>query len=134
MSDRQRVLVTGASGEIASQILPELGRGHEVVPVDVRSTDRQGRPVQGVQLADLTDPDRSRYQRHFEGVDVVVHLGYKHPGTADWGADLRPIERFEGELLIFGWPRMCTAAPSTRGCVESSWRAPTMRPTGTRSP
>ena len=99
MSDRQRVLVTGASGEIASQILPELGRGHEVVPVDVRSTDRQGRPVQGVQLADLTDPDRSRYQRHFEGVDVVVHLGYKHPGTADWGADLRPIERFEGEFV-----------------------------------
>ena len=73
MSDRQRVLVTGASGEIASQILPELGQGHEVVPVDVRSTDRQGRPVQGVQLADLTDPDRSRYQRHFEDVDVVVH-------------------------------------------------------------
>jgi nucleoside-diphosphate-sugar epimerase len=98
MTDKRRVLVTGASGEIASQILPELARRHEVVLLDVRPTDRQGRPVPDVRLADLADPDRSQYQRHFESVDVVVHLGYQHPGSADWGADLPPVERFEGEL------------------------------------
>jgi NAD+ dependent glucose-6-phosphate dehydrogenase len=98
MSGKRRVLVTGASGEIASQILPELERHHELVFLDVRAADRWGRPVAGVRLADLTHPDRRRYQDQFEGVDTVVHLGYKHPGSADWGADLAPVERFEGEL------------------------------------
>jgi nucleoside-diphosphate-sugar epimerase len=93
------VLVTGASGEIASQILPELRRRFELVLLDVRPTDRQGRPVADVRLADLADTDRSRSQHHFEGVDTVVHLGYKHPGSGDWGAGLAPLERFEGELL-----------------------------------
>jgi NAD+ dependent glucose-6-phosphate dehydrogenase len=102
MADRQRVLVTGACGEIASQILPELGRRHELVLVDIRATDRQGRPVPGIALADLADPDRARYQQHFEGVETVVHLGYKHPGSADWGADLPPIERFDGEFANVG--------------------------------
>ena len=99
MTKKRRVLVTGASGEIASQILPELQRRHDVVLLDVRATDRQGQSVAGVRLADLTDPDRRLYQHHFEGVDTVVHLGYKHPGSADWGADLPPVERFEGELV-----------------------------------
>lgn len=99
MTDKRRVLVTGASGEIASQILPEFRRRHELVLLDVRATDRQARSVAGVKLADLTDPDRRRYQHHFEGIDTVVHLGYKHPGSADWGADLPPVERFEGELV-----------------------------------
>jgi NAD+ dependent glucose-6-phosphate dehydrogenase len=99
MTKKRRVLVTGASGEIASQIVPELQRRHDVVLLDVRATDRQGQSVGGVRLADLTDPDRRLYQQHFEGVDTVVHLGYKHPGSADWGADLPPVERFEGELV-----------------------------------
>jgi NAD+ dependent glucose-6-phosphate dehydrogenase len=99
MTGKRRVLVTGASGEIASQILPELRRRHELVLLDVRVTDRQGRDVGDVRLADLTDPDRRRYQHHFEGIDTVVHLGYKHPGSAAWGADLPPAERFEGELV-----------------------------------
>jgi nucleoside-diphosphate-sugar epimerase len=98
MTDRRRVLVTGASGEVASQILPELARRHELVLLDVRETDREGRPVSGVRLADLTDPERSRYRHHFDRVDTVVHLGYKHPGTAAWGMDLPPVERFEGEF------------------------------------
>ena len=99
MTDRRRVLVTGASGEIACQILPELGRRHELILLDVRTTDRHGQPVAGVRLADLAGSDRRPYQDHFEGVDTVVHLGYKHPGSAAWGADLPPIERFEGELV-----------------------------------
>jgi NAD+ dependent glucose-6-phosphate dehydrogenase len=99
MTEKRRVLVTGASGEIASQIVPELRRRHDVVLLDVRATDRQGQSVADARLADLTDPDRRRYQHHFEGVDTVVHLGYKHPGSAAWGADLPPVERFEGELV-----------------------------------
>jgi nucleoside-diphosphate-sugar epimerase len=98
MTEKRRVLVTGASGEVASQILPELARNHELVLLDVRATDREGRPVPDIRLADLADPERSRYRRYFDGVDAVVHLGYKHPGAAAWGADLPPIERFDGEF------------------------------------
>jgi nucleoside-diphosphate-sugar epimerase len=98
MTEKRRVLVTGASGEVASQILPELARNHELVLLDVRATDREGRPVPDIRLADLADPERSRYRRYFDGVDAVVHLGYKHPGAAAWGAGLPPIERFDGEF------------------------------------
>jgi hypothetical protein len=41
MTDKRRVLVTGASGEIAS----------ELVLLDVRATDRERRPVPGIRLA-----------------------------------------------------------------------------------
>ena len=99
MTGLRRVLATGASGEVAAQILPRFRAQYELVLLDVRGTDRGGQPVSGVTLEDLSDPDRRRYQHHFVGVDVVVHLGYRHPGAAAWGADLPPLERFEGEML-----------------------------------
>jgi NAD+ dependent glucose-6-phosphate dehydrogenase len=99
VTNQLRVLVTGASGEVASQILPPFRERYELVLLDVRATDRGGQSVSGVTLADLSDPDRRGYQHHFVGVDVVVHLGYRHPGTAAWGADVAPLDRFEGELL-----------------------------------
>jgi hypothetical protein len=93
MSQRQRVLVTGACGDIASQVLPELRERHAVTLIDVSITDRAGRPVEGVIQADLAASDASSYERHFVGVDVVLHLGYQRPpGTAS------PMERFEIEL------------------------------------
>ena len=49
------------------------------IPVFEPSPDRAhtgSGPVDGVQVADLLDSDRSRYAHHFEGVDVVVHLAY----------------------------------------------------------
>ena len=73
----RRVLVTGAAGYIAGQMLPTLRERYETVLVDVRDVDRAGQPVEGVGVVDLVDPDRSRYARHFAGVDTVVHLGYR---------------------------------------------------------
>lgn len=75
----RRVLVTGAAGYIAGQLLPALRERYELVLVDVRATDRHGRTVEGTHLADLTDPDLDRHRPLFEGVDAVVHLGYRHP-------------------------------------------------------
>jgi NAD+ dependent glucose-6-phosphate dehydrogenase len=93
MSQRQRVLVTGACGDIASQVLPELRERHAVTLIDVSISDRAGHPVEGVIQADLAASDASSYERHFVGVDVVLHLGYQRPpGTAS------PMERFEIEL------------------------------------
>ena len=71
------VLVTGASGYIASLMLPALRERYELVLLDATSENRGGDTVDGIQVVDLIDPDRSGYLHYFEGVDAVVHLGYK---------------------------------------------------------
>src|SRR5207253_6966581 len=70
----RRVLVTGATGYIASQILPALRERHELVLCDVR-------PGPEVRIANLADPDVGESRALFEGVDTVVHLAYnRHRG------------------------------------------------------
>lgn len=78
-----RVLLTGATGYIASQLLPEFRSRYDLRLVDVRATDRDGEPVDGVQVVDLLEADDTRLAALFEGVDVVVHCAYYRPaGTA----------------------------------------------------
>src|SRR5687767_9503975 len=76
---RRRVLVTGASGYIASQMLPTLRDRYECVLVDARDTDRNGVPIDGIRVADLTQKDLEVNRDVFRGVDTVVHLAYIHP-------------------------------------------------------
>ena len=70
------VLMTGATGYIANQLLPTFGETYKMVLVDVKEENRHGERVEGVVLADLIDTDRSKYAHLFQGVDAVVHLGY----------------------------------------------------------
>jgi hypothetical protein len=98
VANKRRVLLTGASGYIAAQLLPEFRQVYDLVLVDVRDVDRDGQRRPGVTIADLADPERGGYQRLFDGVDTVVHLGYRHPGAGDWGRDVPPIDRFEAEF------------------------------------
>ena len=78
----KRVLITGAAGYVASRMLPTLRERYDLTLLDSTVEPSPGRahtasgPVSGVQVADLLDPDRSRYSHHFEGVDAVVHLAY----------------------------------------------------------
>jgi len=76
MTDK-KVLITGAAGYIASQVLPTFRERYETVLLDITDRDRQGRRVEGVAIVDLIDADRSKYAGYFEGVDAVVHLGHK---------------------------------------------------------
>jgi hypothetical protein len=76
---RRCVLVTGASGYVAAQMLPTLRERYDLTLVDVRQTDAQGNPVEGIQLADLTQRDLEAHRPFFRGIDTVVHLGYVHP-------------------------------------------------------
>ena len=84
------VLLTGASGYIASQLREEFRDRYELRMIDVRSQDRDGAEIPGVEIVDLIDPDRSKYAHLFEGADAVVHLGYKRPGAPE-------IDRFDTE-------------------------------------
>jgi nucleoside-diphosphate-sugar epimerase len=79
---RRTVLVTGATGYIASQLLPTLRERYDLRLLDVRGTDRHGEPVQGVQVVDLASAADATVRPHFRGVDAVVHLAYFRPSSA----------------------------------------------------
>ncbi|MDX8153834.1 NAD-dependent epimerase/dehydratase family protein [Patulibacter brassicae] len=67
MSDRERVLVTGAAGFIGAALTGALrGRGHEVVGVD-----RVADPGRGIVAGDVTAPEA--WEDALRGCDVVVH-------------------------------------------------------------
>jgi hypothetical protein len=66
-------------------MFPELSGRWDVVPVDVRATTRDGTPVPGITVADLTDRDRDRYRHLFRGADAVIHCGFVRPAVdAPW--------------------------------------------------
>src|SRR3954454_4155352 len=76
-------LVTGASGYIASLILPELRNRYDLTLLDVKTVDRAGNEVPGVQIANLLDKNRESYRSHFSGADAVVHLGFTRAQNRD---------------------------------------------------
>ena len=76
---RPRVLLTGATGYIASQLLPVFRERYDLRLVDVRTTNAQGQAVDGAQLADLINDPDATLRPHFENLDAVVHLGYYRP-------------------------------------------------------
>jgi hypothetical protein len=90
---RPRVLVTGATGYIASQLLPVFRQRYDLTLLDVRTTDAAGQPVEGAQIADFLAEDVSPLAHHFEGIDAVVHLGYfRPPGKTVTGEDKSYLE------------------------------------------
>ena len=76
MPDR-KVLLTGATGYVASQLLPIFREQYDMTLVDVKDTDREGREVANIAVSDLSVPDLGVYAHLFQGQDSVVHLAYK---------------------------------------------------------
>lgn len=76
---RKTVLLTGATGYIAGQLLPALRERYDLQLVDVRDTDSNGDSVEGVELLDLLTAERSELERLFTGVETVIHCGYIRP-------------------------------------------------------
>ena len=72
-----KVLLTGAAGYVAAQLLPSFRQRYRLTLTDVVATNRDGEAVPDLVISDLTDPDRERYGELFAGQDAVVHLGYK---------------------------------------------------------
>jgi hypothetical protein len=93
---KRKVVVTGAAGKIAGQVLPALRERYDLVLLDVRTTNRQGEEVPDIQIADLVDRDRNQYRHHFRGADAVAHFGFV--GNSNPGAGNDTDTRFQNEL------------------------------------
>ncbi|GAA5033992.1 NAD(P)-dependent oxidoreductase [Actinopolymorpha pittospori] len=72
----KRVLLTGATGYIAGQLLPGFRERYDLRLVDIA-------PAPGVEVVDLLETPVEELAPLFEGVDVVVHTAYQRPTGAD---------------------------------------------------
>ncbi len=93
-----RVLLTGATGYIASQLLPAFQERYDLKLLDVRETDGSGRRVEGIEVADLLGEDSSRLEQLFANVDVVVHTAHRKPTGTD-PQSLYDIERTNVDMM-----------------------------------
>ncbi|MEE8046450.1 MAG: NAD(P)-dependent oxidoreductase [Dehalococcoidia bacterium] len=94
---KRKVLMTGASGYIASLMLPTLRDYFDLTLADISDTDRAGNKIEGVQIANFMDPDRSQYAHLFEGMDAVIHLAFKPHTPRGAEFEKAPIDRFDNE-------------------------------------
>ncbi len=98
----RKVLVTGATGYIASRLLPALRNRYELTLIDVRATRTDGTPVEGAQVANLLGDDPETLRPFFRGQDAIVHLAFNRaPDAAMSGAQranrLTPGSAYEAE-------------------------------------
>jgi hypothetical protein len=93
---KRKVLVTGACGKIAGQVLPALREQYELTLLDVKTTNREGQAVEGVQLADLVNKDRDSYRHFFRGIEAVTHFAFVGSSNPAEGAN--PDKRFWNEF------------------------------------
>ena len=75
---------------------------YDLTLMDVRTTQREGAEVEGVQIADLLHDDTESLRRYFAGQDSVVHLAFNRaPDAAMSGAQratrLTPGSPYEAE-------------------------------------
>ncbi|MBV9354141.1 MAG: NAD(P)-dependent oxidoreductase [Chloroflexi bacterium] len=118
---RPRVLVTGATGYIASQLLPAFRQRYDLVLLDVRTSDGQGRPVPGALVADLLGDDWGDARAHFSLCDAVVHLAYyRPPGTTVTGANKSYLDESPNVDLAEHVYRLALEAGVARVVVASS--------------
>jgi hypothetical protein len=99
---QRRVLVTGATGYVASLLLPALRDRYDLTLIDVRATRGDGTPVEGAQVANLLQDDPEDLRRFFVGQDAIVHLAFNRaPNAAMSGSQranrLTPGSAYEAE-------------------------------------
>jgi NAD+ dependent glucose-6-phosphate dehydrogenase len=83
--DNSRLLVTGATGRVAGQLLPGL-EGRELRLMDRAAADDDGPAGAQVVVGELTD--RDLLDELLDGVDAVVHLAGNPAPDSSW-AELR---------------------------------------------
>ncbi len=98
----RKVLVTGATGYIASRLLPGLQGRYDLTLVDVRATRGDGTPVADVQVANLLEDDDETLRPFFRGQDAIVHLAFNRSpdaamSTGQRATRLTPGSAYEAE-------------------------------------
>ena len=86
-----RVLLTGATGYIAGQLLPAFQERYDLRLIDTRRENGFGQPVASVEVLDLLSAGSTDVKDIFTGVDVVVHSAYHRPEKSD------PQSQYDGE-------------------------------------
>ena len=93
-----RVLLTGATGYIANQLLPAFRERYDLRLLDVREEDGSGRHVEGIEVADLVGDDRSKLEPYFSDADVVVHTGHRKSTDTDFHSQYN-VERSNVDMM-----------------------------------
>ncbi len=88
---KPKVLLTGATGYIAGQLLLAFRERYDLRLLDVRNEDGSGQRVKGVEVVDLLSDTDADLEPLFDWADVVVHCGHLKPE----GDDLASL--YEGE-------------------------------------
>ena len=130
-----RVLLTGATGYIAGQLLPAFRERYDLRLIDTRQEDGSGRPVDGVELVDLLGTSPADLEPVFTGIDVVVHSAYHRPGGSDlhhaYGrtASSWQHRREAGRSPLGHVQGQSSGGPAARAwSVRTTWRRPGSRP------
>ncbi len=88
---KPRVLLTGATGYVSGQLLPELRERYDLRLVDSRTENQEGKRIEGVEVVDLLGEDPARLVPFFADVDVVVHNAHF------WTEGTHPQAQYDGE-------------------------------------
>ena len=87
---KRKVLVIGAAGYVANQILDHFKDRYDLLLCDTTKTNGNGKVIDGIKIVDLLNSDEKQYQNLFSNIDTVVHLGLIHSKG-------KAIDKFESE-------------------------------------
>ena len=73
---KRKVLITGASGVIATKIIPDLRELYDLQMTDIKKKNVEGRQIDAIVTADLLNGNRDNYRHLFRGMDTVIHSGF----------------------------------------------------------
>ncbi|MDP9373890.1 MAG: NAD(P)-dependent oxidoreductase [Chloroflexota bacterium] len=99
---KPRILLTGAAGYVAGQLLPAFRERYDLRLVDVRREGRAGEQIEGVEVVDLLAAGGAEVAPLFRDVDVVVHTGYIRPAPADPQSNPGPLTGADPQALYDG--------------------------------
>ncbi|MBI3913552.1 MAG: NAD(P)-dependent oxidoreductase [Chloroflexi bacterium] len=98
---KRRVVVTGACGYIFGRLIDAFRERYDLVLLDVRNTNAEGKVIEGVNIVDLLDLDRNKYRHYFKDADALVHGGFKEGRTrrfVDGGTPEARSDKFQSEM------------------------------------
>ena len=114
---KRKVVLTGAAGYVGGRMLPALKERYDLTVLDVKTTNRDGEEVEGVQVVDLMNRERDAYREHFRGADAVVHSGFigtvNHRHTDFW-------KEYDNVLMCYNVYQTCVEEGVRRVVMMSS--------------